>query len=71
MAYTTQDVEKIEKAIKEGLLSVTTSDGRTTTFQNLSEMRKARHEMLEEIEASSGGRRRRRTFRIYQKGTGL
>lgn len=70
MAYTQADVTAITNAIKSGVLSVRHADGRTTTFQSLTEMRKLRQEMLDEINHAAGTRRRR-TIRLYQSGKGL
>lgn len=70
MAYTTDQLEALERAIARGVLTVRHADGTSMTFQSLSEMRKLRREMIDDIAAASG-KRRRRTFRAYQKGTGL
>ena len=70
MAYTQQQLEELEEAIASGTLTVRHSDGRSVTYQSLDAMRKLRQEMLEEINASQG-KRRRRTMRIYQSGKGL
>ena len=70
MPYTQQQVDELSEAIASGVLSVRHADGRSTTFQSLDAMRKARREMLAEIERESGNRRRR-NIRAYQKGTGL
>ena len=68
MAFTLADVEKLERAIATGALTVRFAD-RQVTYQSLDAMRKARREMLDEI-AAANGTRRRRTFRVTQTGTG-
>lgn len=72
MAYTVDDVTAIEEAIKSGALRFTIGD-RTVQYQTLEELKKLRLEMLAEIdEATEIGRpRKRRTFRVYQSGTGF
>lgn len=70
MAYTLQQVEELEQAIASGVLTVRHSDGRSVTYQSLDAMKKARRDMLEEINAAAG-RRRRRTMRLYQSSKGL
>lgn len=68
MAYTTTDVETLERAISSGTLSVRFAD-RLITYQSLDAMRAARKEMLNEI-ASAASTGRKRTLRVYQKGQG-
>jgi hypothetical protein len=69
MAWTTSDVQKLEKAIASGVTSVRYAD-RTVQYQDLDAMRRARREMLDEI-AAAAGTCKRRTFRVTQTGTGL
>jgi hypothetical protein len=70
MAYTTQHLQELEAAIAGGRLSVRHSDGRSVTYQSLDAMRKLRQDMLNEINKAAGTRKRR-TMRLYQRGTGL
>ena len=70
MAYTTTQLQELEAAIASGVLTVRHSDGRSSTFQSLSEMRKLRLDMLADINKAAGTRKRR-TMRLYQRGTGL
>lgn len=70
MAYTQAQLTELETAIASGVLTVRHSDGRSVTYQSLDAMRKQRLEMLREINAESGNRRKR-TFRLYQRGRGL
>lgn len=69
MAFTLDDVAKIERAIKSGALRVTYAD-RTVQYNGISDLMRARQEMLDEI-AQANGTKRRRTFRATQTGTGL
>jgi hypothetical protein len=69
MAFTRDDLAKLDAAIASGKLSVRHGD-RAHQYQNLDAMIRARKEMLAEIE-SAEGKRKRRTFRVYQSGTGL
>jgi hypothetical protein len=71
MAYTQEQVDTLEEAIAAGVLSVRNRDGTSVTYQSLDAMRKARTEMLREIEGAAGAPKRRRTMRLYQRGTGL
>jgi hypothetical protein len=68
MAWTTDDVAKLEKAIAAGKTRVTFGD-RTVQWADLDAMRRARREMLDEIAASSGTQRPR-VIRLTQTGTG-
>jgi len=70
MAYTRADLLQLEAAIKGGTLSVQYGD-RRVQYQNLSELRAARREILAEIEASEGKRRPRRVIRMTQTGQGF
>lgn len=71
MAYTVQDVLAIEEAIKSGALRVTFGD-RTVQYQSLDDLKKLRSEMISEIDAEANPDRpaKRRTYRVYQSGTG-
>jgi len=69
MAFTNEQVAKLEGAIAAGVLSVRYAD-RTVTYQSLSEMRKLLKQMREELGQAAGAPRRRRIVRLYQSGTG-
>lgn len=69
MAFTRDDLARLDAAIASGRLSVRQGD-RAHQYQNLDAMIRARKEMVAEIERQEG-RRKRRTFRLYQSGTGL
>lgn len=68
MAYTNDDVTKLERAIAKGVLTVQYAD-RRVTYQSLESMRKLRQEMKDEI-AATAGTPRRRTMRVFQSGRG-
>jgi len=70
MAYTLDQVEALEGAIAKGVLSVRHRDGTSVEYQSLDAMRRARRDMLSEINRAAGTSRRR-TMRTYQRGTGL
>lgn len=70
MAYTRADLQQLEAAIKGGTLSVQYGD-RRVQYQNLSELRAARREMLKEIAASERNRGTRRVIRMTQRGQGF
>jgi len=69
MAWTRADVDKLDRAIASGTLSVRYGD-RTITYQSTDAMIKARKLMLSEVEPAEGKTPRRRTFRLYQSGRG-
>lgn len=66
MAWTVADVEKLERAIASGKLTVRYQD-RQITYQNTDAMLRALKVMRAEVSPIQ----RRRTFRITQTGTGL
>jgi hypothetical protein len=70
MAWTTDDVAKVERAIAGGKTRVTFGD-RTVQYADLDAMRRARREMLDEIAAASPATKRKRIIRLTQTGTGL
>lgn len=70
MAYTRTDLTQLEAAIKSGTLSVQFGD-RRVQYQNLSELRAARREMLAEIEKGERKRRPSRVIRLTQTGRGF
>ncbi|KRG43046.1 phage head-tail joining protein [Stenotrophomonas geniculata] len=69
MAFTKEQVAKLEAAISAGVLSVRYAD-RTVTYQSLDSMRRLLKQMRDEIGQASGATRRRRIVRLYQSGTG-
>lgn len=66
MAWTSADVEKLERAIASGKLTVRYQD-RQVTYQSTDAMLRALKVMRAEVEPT----KRRRTFRMTQTGTGL
>ena len=69
MAFTKEQVAKLEAAISAGVLSVRYAD-RTVAYQSLDSMRRLLKQMRDEIAQASGAPRRRRIVRLYQSGTG-
>lgn len=69
MAYTQQQVDALESAIAEGVLTVRDANGQVITYQSLDAMRLVRREMIAEI-AAAAGTSTRRTYRATQTGTG-
>jgi hypothetical protein len=70
MAWTTTDIEKLEKAIASGQLTVRYAD-RSITYQNSEAMLAVLKQMRAEVDAAAGTTPRRRTMRITQSGRGL
>lgn len=77
MAFTEQqlaeleaEIKSLEAALNSGLLSVRHSDGRQVTYQNPKQM-EGRLERMRAKLAAATGKRRRRTFRVYQSGRGI
>ena len=56
MAYTTTDLESINRAIASGSLSVAFGD-RSRTYRSMSELREARDIIKGDLEAANGRRR--------------
>lgn len=70
MAFTTNDLERIERAIARGTLTVRYAD-RTVTYQSMRELMRARDLMRSELGPDAGGTKgRRRTMRVQQSGRG-
>lgn len=70
MAYTQQDLENIERAIADGVRSVTIG-GQTTIFNTTDSLIRARDHIRDELlaEAQRAQRRSRRTM-LYHAGRG-
>lgn len=68
MAYTNDDLTKLERAIAKGVLTVQYAD-RRVTYQSLSAMRSLRQEMKDELSAAAGTPRKR-LMRAFQSGRG-
>lgn len=69
MAFVRADLEKLERAIASGTLTVRYGD-RTITYQSTDALLRARKTVSGEVEAAEGTTPRRRTFRAYQSGRG-
>lgn len=67
MAWTTDDVARLERAIASGKTRVSFGD-RTVEYADLDAMRRARREMLDELATDTT--KRKRVIRITQTGTG-
>ncbi len=62
MAFTTEDLSRIERAIAKGERRVTFSD-RTVEYRDIAELMQARDAMLTEIRKQNGTARRIRPMR--------
>jgi hypothetical protein len=69
MAFTTDDVTKLERAIASGQLTVRYAD-RSITYQTTRDMMAALKQMRAEIDDAAGTKPRRRTMRLFQSGRG-
>jgi hypothetical protein len=54
MAFTQTQLDALESAIAEGVLTVRTADGKLVTYQSMSDMLKARDLIASSLAASSG-----------------
>lgn len=68
MAYTTQDLQTLERAIAAGVQQVRYGD-RTVTYQSMEAMRDARKEIADELGIALRPKRRR-VFRTFVRGSG-
>lgn len=70
MAFSQTDLERIERAIARGTLTVRYAD-RTVTYQSMTDLIRARDLMRSELAESAGGTKgRKRTMRVQQSGRG-
>jgi hypothetical protein len=53
MAFTEDDLETLDSAIKRGVRTVTTSDGKSVTYGSVDEMLRIRRLMQSELAGSS------------------
>jgi hypothetical protein len=58
MAYTLQQLQDLEAAISEGVVSVS-SNGRQVSYRNLTDMLKLRDLMAQELGITGSGRQRK------------
>ncbi len=70
MPFTSADLIEIDQAIASGAREVRFKDGRSVTYRDVDDLLLARRR-IEAAIASAAGSKRKRTFRVYQKGTGL
>nr|WP_321459618.1 hypothetical protein [uncultured Cohaesibacter sp.] len=54
MAFTTDDLTRLQRAIASGVKSVTFSDGRVTTYQNMDAMLAAEKYIKDQLATQSG-----------------
>lgn len=64
MAYTSDQIAKLEKAIATGVLTVE-HNGTRTTYRSLAEMER----LLDRMKQDVSGKRRRRTVASFSRGT--
>ncbi len=64
-AFTQDDLDRIKKAIAQGVLTVTFADGRSVTFSNFAEL-SARYDFIARALGLEAGRRR--MLGEYKKG---
>lgn len=65
MAYTADDLERIEQAIAQGVLTVTFADGRSVTFSNFDELNSRWQFIAKRLGYDAG---RRRMLAEFKKG---
>lgn len=66
MAYTADDLERIDKAIAQGVMSVSFSDGRSVTFSSFAELIARRSFIEQQLNSANAGRQR--LLAEYKKG---
>jgi hypothetical protein len=66
MAYTQTDVERLEKAIAQGVMTVSFSDGRSVTFSSFAELTARLNFVKQQLGESNAGRQR--LLAKYRKG---
>lgn len=57
MAFTQPQLDALDEAIASGVLTVRTADGKLVTYQNMSDLLKARDLVASSLAASAGGGR--------------
>lgn len=68
MSYTQDDLTAIDRAIAQGVLSVT-KDGNTVTYRNLDEMLRTRGVIARQIAATAGTAPARHVYPSMTRGT--
>ncbi|MDH5279516.1 MAG: hypothetical protein OEW52_00035 [Thermoleophilia bacterium] len=66
MAYVQADLDRIDKAIAQGVLSVSFSDGRSVTFSSFAELAARRNFIANQMGVANAGRQR--LLGEYKKG---
>ena len=67
MAYTSADLEKLERAIASGVMTVRHGDTQVT-YQTLDEMQRAYDRIKAAVQASSGSGRKRFSLAAISRG---
>lgn len=65
MSFTQNDLDRIDRAIAQGVLTVTFSDGRSVTFSSFEELSARRAFIAKELDGTPG---RQRMVGEYKKG---
>lgn len=63
--FTSQDLVRLDKAIAQGVMSVTFSDGRTVQFSTFAELTARRNFVAQQLGLEAG---RQRMFGEFKKG---
>jgi hypothetical protein len=66
MAYTEADADRLRKAIAQGVMSVTFSDGRSVTFSSFAELTARLNYVEQQLGQANAGRQR--LLASYRKG---
>lgn len=65
MSYSQADLDRLDRAIADGALMVTLSDGSSTRYRDIAELKDARRHVAEQMSAVQGGTPRRRGVTTY------
>lgn len=65
MAFTQDDLDRLDKAIAQGVLSLSFADGRSVTFSSFKELIERRNFVAQQLGQTAG---RQRIFTEYTKG---
>jgi hypothetical protein len=69
MAFTEEDLDALDEALKSGVRRVQYRD-RTVEYQSIKDMIAARNVIKDEIEPTTPAPKRNRIFRLFQSGRG-
>ncbi len=62
MSFTNADLDKLDRAIAQGVLQVQDRDGKTVRYRSMDEMMRARHLMAKQLGTIRGGSRKTPAF---------